>query len=89
MAKKLIDQMSGAFEPADFKDTYRADLLRRVEEKIRKNQTHSLEADATLEDTRPKARVIDLMEALKSSLRKKDAARSPVGKKHPKAKRRA
>jgi DNA end-binding protein Ku len=74
MARKLVDQMSGAFKPAMFKDTYRTDLLRRVQEKIRKKQTHSLEADEAVETERPKAQVIDLMEALKNSLKKKGAA---------------
>jgi len=48
MARKLVDEMSGDFEPTRFKDTYRADLLRRVQEKIRKKQWHSLETDARL-----------------------------------------
>lgn len=68
MARKLIEQMSGPFKPAAFKDTYRADLMRRIREKIRKKQTHSLAAEAPEESTRPKAQVIDLMEALRNSL---------------------
>jgi DNA end-binding protein Ku len=89
MAKKLIEQMSGEFRPADFKDTYRADLLHRVQDKIRKKQWHSLESEEAPESTRPKAQVIDLMEALKNSLRKKETSSAAVGKKHAKAKRRA
>lgn len=73
MAKKLIEQMSGPFRPAAFKDTYRADLLRRVREKIRTKQTHSLDAEPPAAAERPKAQVIDLMEALKKSLAKKGA----------------
>lgn len=78
MAAQLVRGMSGKFDPARFKDTYRADLLRRIKEKIRKKQTHSLEVEKTPDESRPKAQVIDLMEALKSSLkmRAKDASRA-------------
>ena len=89
MARKLVDEMSGPFKPAMFKDTYRADLLRRVQEKIRKKQTHSLETDETVETERPKAQVIDLMEALKNSLKKKGAATRTGPRKSPAARRRA
>jgi DNA end-binding protein Ku len=89
MARKLIDEMSGDFQPAMFKDTYRADLLRRVQEKIRKKQTHSLEKDETAETDRPKAQVIDLMEALRNSLKKKGGATRAVAKKSSNARRRA
>jgi DNA end-binding protein Ku len=89
MARKLIDQMSGAFKPAMFKDTYRADLLRKVQEKIRKKQTHSLETDEAVETERPKALVIDLMEALKNSLKKKAAATRAAPKRSATARRRA
>jgi DNA end-binding protein Ku len=70
MAKKLVEQMSGPFRPNAFKDTYRADLLRRVQEKIRNKQTHALDVEAPRSE-RPKAQVIDLMEALKNSLKKR------------------
>jgi DNA end-binding protein Ku len=89
MARKLVDEMSGDFKPAMFKDTYRADLLRRVQEKVRKKQTHSLESDAAVETERPKAQVIDLMEALKNSLKKKGAATRSTAKKSSGVRRRA
>jgi DNA end-binding protein Ku len=89
MAKKLIEQMSGTFNPSAFEDSYRADLMSRVREKIRKKQTHSLDADPTAAAERPKAQVIDLMEALKNSLKKKATAERNAPKRLAKAKRRA
>jgi DNA end-binding protein Ku len=89
MARKLVDEMSGDFKPSMFKDTYRADLLRRVQEKIRKKQTHSLEKDPQVEAERPKAQVIDLMEALKNSLKRKGAAARTGAKKSSNVRRRA
>ena len=70
MAKTLVDQMAGAFSPARFKDTYHADLRRRVQHKIKNNETHSLEVDVPEAEPRPKAQVIDLTAALKASLAK-------------------
>jgi DNA end-binding protein Ku len=70
MAKQLVKSMQGNFTASKFKDTYRADLKRRVQEKIRKKQTHSVDVDEPASDERPKAQVIDLMAALKASLAK-------------------
>jgi DNA end-binding protein Ku len=71
MAKQLINQMSGPFRPTAFKDTYRADLMRRIHEKIRKKQMHSLTVEEPETSGRPKAQVIDLMEALRNSIKGK------------------
>jgi DNA end-binding protein Ku len=77
MAKSLVENMSGKFDPSRFKNTYRADLRRRVQEKVRNKQTHSLDVDVPESDQRPKARVIDLMAALKASLAKGKGAVAP------------
>jgi DNA end-binding protein Ku len=91
MAKQLIDNMSGKFNPSHFKDTYRSDLKRRVQDKIRKKETHSLEVEAPESQARPKAEVIDLMEALKASLAKNKSAshRRPAHGSTAKARKRA
>ena len=67
MAKQLVQSMEGDFTASKFKDTYRADLKRRVQEKIRNKETHSLDVEEPASE-RPKAQVIDLMAALKASL---------------------
>jgi DNA end-binding protein Ku len=84
MAKQLIEKMSGKFAPGRFKDTYRSDLKRRVQEKVRKKETHALDVAPPESEARPKAEVIDLMEALKASLAKNRRAPS-----HARAQRRA
>jgi DNA end-binding protein Ku len=61
--------MSPRWNPAQFKDTSRTDLMRRIREKIRKKQTHNLAADEPAALDRPKAQVIDLMDALRNSLK--------------------
>jgi len=77
MAKQLVESMSGKFEPKQFKDTYHADLERRVQEKVRKKQTHALDVEPPAAEERPKAEVINLMDALKASLVRNKAAARP------------
>jgi len=89
MAKRLIEQMSGKFAPERFKDTYRADLKRRVQEKIRNKETHVLEVEPPSASARPKAEVIDLMEALKASLAKNKARSHPTHRASSRTRRRA
>jgi DNA end-binding protein Ku len=88
MARKLVEQMSGRFEPEAFRDTYRADLMRRIQEKIRSKQTHAL-TEESASGERPTAQVIDLMEALRNSLKKKGTPARAAPRKSAKAKRRA
>jgi DNA end-binding protein Ku len=68
MARKLVDEMSAGWNPQAFHDTYREDLMRRIREKIKKNETHVLGSEPK-KTPRPKAEVIDLMDALKNSLK--------------------
>lgn len=77
MAKQLVQSMEGNFTASKFKDTYRADLKRRIQQKIRNKETHFLDAKVPATDVRPKAQVIDLMTALKASLKKSGRQDAP------------
>jgi DNA end-binding protein Ku len=88
MAKQLVQSMEGSFVADKFKDTYRADLKRRVQEKIRNNETHSLDVEEPTSDERPKAQVIDLMAALKASLEKSGRRGEPKHARRSKARKR-
>jgi DNA end-binding protein Ku len=68
MAEKLIDDMTGEWNPSAFEDTYSHDLLARVKEKVRNRETHKLTAAEKTREPRQSAQVIDLMEVLKKSL---------------------
>jgi len=70
-----VKEMTGRWKPQAFKDTYRQDLLRRINEKIRKRQTHELTPPAAEEEERPSAEVIDLMAVLQKSLKSRGGAR--------------
>jgi DNA end-binding protein Ku len=68
MAERLIEEMAGPWKPEQFEDTYRHDLMKRIEEKIRKHQTHTLTPASKEREPRQSAQVIDLMAVLKKSL---------------------
>jgi DNA end-binding protein Ku len=91
MAQKLVDGMSARFKPEAFKDTYRTDLKRRIDEKIKNKEFHSLASAEPTTPKRHKAEVIDLMQALRNSLAKrgKSPSRAPAKKSAARARRRA
>src|SRR5471032_1263247 len=69
MAEKLLEEMSAPWQPGEYHDTYREDLMRRIEEKVRKRQTHVLTPkEKTRKEGQQSAQVIDLMAVLKKSL---------------------
>lgn len=70
MAEKLIEGMTGPWEPKKYRDTYREDLMKRINEKVRNKETHALTEPEKEAKPRKSAEVIDLMEVLKQSLAK-------------------
>ena len=69
MAEKLLEEMSAPWEPKEYHDSYREDLMRRIQEKVRKRQTHVLTPkEKAPKEGRQSAQVIDLMAVLKKSL---------------------
>ena len=69
LAKRLVQDMSGHWNPSDFKDTYHADLMARVKQKIKQGETRKItEPDKSDESPTRTAQVIDLAELLKKSL---------------------
>ena len=69
LAKRLIDDMTEAWNPAAFKDTYHQDLMARIHEKIKKGETQQITepADDKSEET-DRTNVIDLAALLKKSI---------------------
>jgi len=69
LAKRLIDDMTEHWKADEFKDTYHQDLMRRIEEKIKKGETTEItEPDAEETKAPRSAQVIDLAALLKQSL---------------------
>ncbi|RXZ38954.1 Ku protein [Oxalobacteraceae bacterium CAVE-383] len=77
MAQSLVDSMSTEWNPDDFHDTYRDDVLALVQKKIKSRQTHAVaEADSShAEPSRGGAQVIDLMALLKKSIAGKQSGK--------------
>jgi len=82
LAKTLVTQMSGPFEPEKFHDEYRENVERLIEEKKKGRKITTVAQPK-------KAPVIDLMEALKKSLKSEKSQASHAGRKAPKKRRAA
>ncbi|WP_426337582.1 Ku protein [Pseudoduganella sp. R-31] len=68
MALSLVEEMSEKWNPKGYHDTYREDVLKLVEKKVKAGQTHTL-TEPTGEAPVPKAsNVVDLVALLKQSL---------------------
>ena len=80
MAKSLIDNMTGEFDPDEFKDEYREKLEALVQKKIEGEEI------AVVEDAGSGAKVLDLIEALKASV---EASGKPAKKKAAPKKKKA
>lgn len=80
MAERLVQDMAARWEPDKYKDEYREDLLRVVEEKIAAGKTLELEAPAKGE-TGASGQVIDFMTLLKRSVEEKEKERGQASDK--------
>ncbi|KAA1395835.1 Ku protein [Aeromicrobium ginsengisoli] len=93
MAAQLVDSLSEDFDPSAFTDDYQEQLRTLIEAKI--EQGASLDTEATFgeQPEDESADVVDLMEALKRSVDRKNASKKPAkksaAKKKPAAKKKA
>jgi DNA end-binding protein Ku len=72
LAKRLIADMSGPWKPEEFEDTYNDDLMRRIEEKVKRGETKVLTKPEADKGEKRSAQVIDLMDLLKQSIGNND-----------------
>jgi DNA end-binding protein Ku len=75
LALRLIDDMADEWKPEKYKDTYREDLLARIEEKVKAGQTQEITRPEKEGREKGGAEVIDLMALLKKSVEKKGVQR--------------
>jgi DNA end-binding protein Ku len=68
MALKLVDEMSDAWHPEAFHDTYREDLMKRIHQKVKEGRTHEVTPPAPEPEPARGAEVIDLVALLERSL---------------------
>jgi DNA end-binding protein Ku len=100
MALKLVEEMTEKWKPEAYEDTYRDDLMKRIEQKVKAGQTHTLtepEAEASGSRATGGGKVVDLMSLLERSLEKSttrgaassDTAARASKRKHSAARRRS
>jgi DNA end-binding protein Ku len=83
MALKLVDEMTEKWKPEAFSDTYRDDLMKRIEQKVKAGQTHTLtepEETVTERAAGGGGKVVDLMSLLQRSLEQKGGAGEPAAR---------
>lgn len=80
MATRLVEDMSEDFKPEQYHDTYREDLLARIQARAKAGKTHLLTsaADETAAPARKGAKVIDMMALLKQSLGQRGKRGAPA-----------
>jgi DNA end-binding protein Ku len=88
LAKELIERKSGKFDPTAFKDHYGDALRALVEEKRKRGKIVDSDDDEEPAKSEDRGNVIDLMDALRRSVKGKAAAAKKPARKAP-AKRRA
>ncbi|HEY6821102.1 MAG TPA: Ku protein [Burkholderiales bacterium] len=84
LALRLIEDMADDWKPEKYKDTYREDLLARIEEKVKAGQTEEITKPEKEGREKAGAEVIDLMALLKRSVERK----TPKPKRTTRARRR-
>jgi DNA end-binding protein Ku len=91
MALRLVDDMSDKWQPDKYHDTYREDLLKRIEEKVKAGQTEQLTEPEKEAKAEKGGEVIDLMALLKKSVGKRPetAAKEHKPKRHARKRRAA
>jgi DNA end-binding protein Ku len=72
MAEMLVKGMEDKWDPSRYKDTYREDVMKMIDEKVKTGDTKHL-AEAVLKEEKKGAEIIDLMSLLKKSVEEKEA----------------
>ncbi|SDQ53540.1 DNA end-binding protein Ku [Paraburkholderia fungorum] len=88
MAKKLIDDMSDKWDPSQYHDTFRDDIMALVDKKVRAGKTEEITEIETPHESRQSADILDLSDLLKRSLgrgKDKDKGKAAGGRKRASA----
>lgn len=78
LATRLVDDMTEEWKPTAYKDSYREDLLARVQQKIKAGLTEVLTEPSGASETGGGAQIIDLLAALKKSVKLKVGGSKPA-----------
>ncbi|MBC8738002.1 Ku protein [Paraburkholderia sp. UCT31] len=81
MAKKLIDDMSEPWDPMQYHDTFRDDIMALVERKIQAGKTEEVVEVETPHESRKSADILDLSDLLRRSLGRGKGKQAATGRK--------
>lgn len=73
MAEKLVDEMSRSWKPQDFTDTFKEQIMKLVDEKVKSGETAAVTQIESGENAPVGAKIYDLTEMLKRSLKSGNA----------------
>ena len=77
MARTLVENLAGEWDPSQYKDEYRANLMKIIKAKMKGKEAHLVEHA----EERP-SEVVDLMERLRQSLEGASAGKKKTAKAH-------
>ena len=80
MAMKLVEDMTEPWDADQYRDTYRDDLLKMIDKKIKSGKTHELTEPGGEAAPRQSAKVIDLVSVLQRSLESRGGSPRKTGK---------
>jgi len=90
-SKKLIEEMSEPWQPEQYHDTYRGDLMKRIQQKVKARQTKTLTEPEPATDTERRldtGKVVDLMAQLRKSLDQRQQGGTLAARSHRRSTRR-
>ncbi len=70
MANQLIESMEDHWKPEDYREQYRDDVLKMIEQKIKSGKAKTIEEPARRSRSPQKSKVVDITELLKRSVAK-------------------
>jgi len=77
MAEQLVKAMQAAWEPDQYHDTYRDDLLELIHKKVESGDTSTISEPPKREE--PKSNVVDIMSLLKQSMEQRTSGKADAG----------
>jgi len=69
MAEQLINEMSSTWHPEDYRDSFKDEIMKLVEQKAQKGEIQAVAKPEEAEAARTGAQIVDLTELLKRSLK--------------------
>lgn len=68
MANQLVESMQDRWKPDDYREEYREDVLKMIEQKIKSGKTKTIEEPARQDRAQKRGKVVDITELLKRSV---------------------